>query len=133
MSQAEPDRIDPVAPSAPSGQQVTISSGEHEAVVVEVGGGLRTYTVAGKDVLDGYTIDERCTDARGQPLIPWPNRLHQGKYEWDGEELQAPINEVDKGNALHGYTMGHNWSVTASSRNEAVATLRLHPQEGYPF
>ena len=101
--------------------------------MVEVGGGIRSYTVGGRDVLDGYRIDERCTNARGQPLIPWPNRLHEGRYTWEGQQHQTPINEVEKRNALHGYTRGHNWVVTAPAPNEAVAALRLHPQEGYPF
>jgi aldose 1-epimerase len=118
---------------APSGAQVRITSGRHEAVIVEVGGGIRSYQVVGRDVLDGYRADERCMNARGQPLIPWPNRLHEGRYSWDGQQHQTPINEVTKRNALHGYTRGHNWVVTATTPNEAVATLRLHPQEGYPF
>jgi aldose 1-epimerase len=118
---------------APSGAQVTIASGRHEAIIVEVGGGIRAYQVAGRDVLDGYGIDERCLNARGQPLIPWPNRLHEGRYTWDGQQYQTPINEVAQRNALHGYTLGYNWVVTATAPNEAVAALRLHPQEGYPF
>ena len=117
----------------PSGRQLTISSGAQRAVIVEVGGGIRLYEVAGVDVLDGYGLDERCTAARGQPLTPWPNRLHRGRYEWDRQQLQTPINEVNGLNALHGYTLGHNWTVVAHGQNEAVASLRLHPQEGYPF
>jgi aldose 1-epimerase len=124
------ERADPVATS---GTQESIEHDEQVAVVVEVGGGIRTYQVGGINVLDGYQIDEMCLNARGQPLIPWPNRLYEGRYEWDGRHLQAPINEVAKRNALHGYTLGHNWVVTTSAPNEAVASLRLHPQEGYPF
>lgn len=130
MTQEQPGRREP---AVPSGRQVSIIYDRQQAVVVEVGGGVRSYAVAGRDVLDGYAVDERCTDARGQPLIPWPNRLRGGRYEWEGQQLQAPINEVDKGNALHGYTLGSNWDVTAVGQQEAVASLRLHPQEGYPF
>ena len=41
----------------PSGEQWTISHGEQEAVVVEVGGGLRGYRVGGLDILAGYGVD----------------------------------------------------------------------------
>jgi aldose 1-epimerase len=119
--------------AVPSGAQAHIASGQHEAVIVEVGGGIRSYRVAGRDVLDGYGIDERCLSARGQPLIPWPNRLHEGRYDWDGQQYQTPINEVAKHNALHGYTRFLNWVVATTTPNEAVARLRLHPQQGYPF
>jgi hypothetical protein len=37
----------------PSGDQVEIEADGQRAVVVEVGGGLRSYTVDGRDVLDG--------------------------------------------------------------------------------
>lgn len=120
-------------PASPSGKQTTIAHGQHEAVIVEVGGGIRAYQFAGKDVLDGYRVDERCTGSRGLPLIPWPNRIRQGRYEWDGQQLQVPINEIGKGNANHGFTRTLNWQVTANGPHEAVATLRLHPQQGYPF
>ena len=49
---------------APSGEQWTIASGDHEAVIVEVGGGLRSYRVAGVDVVDGYGEDEMCPGRR---------------------------------------------------------------------
>lgn len=120
-------------PVAPSGRQLSISSGVHVAVIVEVGGGVRCYQAAGRDVLDGYDRGQRCTAARGQPLLPWPNRLRHGRYEWDDRQRQTPVNEVDKGNALHGYTLGHNWTLAPHGPHEAEASLRLHPQQGYPF
>ena len=55
----------------PSGEQHERVFGDQRAVVVEVGGGLRTYG----DVLDGYGVDEMCSSGRGQVLAPWPNRI----------------------------------------------------------
>ena len=39
-------------PRAPSGDQIGIGYGDQRAVVVEVGGGLRTYSVGGRELLD---------------------------------------------------------------------------------
>jgi galactose mutarotase-like enzyme len=39
---------------APSGEQVELEAGGQHAVVVEVGGGLRSYSVDGREYLDGY-------------------------------------------------------------------------------
>ena len=64
----------------PSGTQWTIRSGEHEAVLVEVGGGLRAYRYAGREVLDGYKADEICPASAGSVLAPWPNRVRDGRY-----------------------------------------------------
>ena len=117
----------------PSGGQTVLRYAEQVAVVVEVGGGLRTYDVAGRPVLDGYAEQEMVTAARGQPLIPWPNRLHTGRYTWDGEEHAVPVDEPDQDNALHGLTKHLLW--TAEPDGEAAVTMRLRllPQPAYPF
>jgi aldose 1-epimerase len=102
-------------------------------VVVEVGGGLRTYRVAGVDILDGYAEDERATAGRGQPLIPWPNRLDGGRYAFDGVEEQAPINEPALANAIHGLTRWLSWDLVDSGTDFAAMALRLHPQPGWAW
>ena len=74
---------------APSGDQFEITFGSQRAVVVEVGGGIRTYSADGHDVLDGYGPDERCPSGRGQLLVPWPNRIQDGSYEFEGHAPSA--------------------------------------------
>ena len=117
----------------PSGNQIELAHGDQRAVVVEVGGGLREYTVEGKDVLDGYARDEMCTVGRGQMLIPWPNRIRAGQYEWQGGQLQLDLSEPPRGNAIHGLVRWSNWTVESPRPDEAAASYLLHPSEGYPF
>jgi aldose 1-epimerase len=116
----------------PSGEQVELTHGAHRAVVVEVGAGLREYTVDGAPVVDGYPATEMCSGGRGQTLIPWPNRIAGGAYEFDGGAQQLPLTEPRAGNAIHGLTRWSNWTVV--DRTEASVALRhvLHPQPGYP-
>ena len=95
----------------PSGEQLDIGFGDQRAVVVEVGGGLRSYTAAGADVLDGYGADEMCTSGRGQVLMPWPNRIADGSYELDGRRHQLALSEPENGNAIHGLVRWTAWSV----------------------
>ena len=78
---------------APSGEQIAIAVGDQRAVIVEVGGGLRSYSASGLDLVDGYGGDEMSSSGRGQVLIPWPNRLEGGSYEFDGKHHQLPLNE----------------------------------------
>jgi aldose 1-epimerase len=117
----------------PSGAQVTLRHGPWEAVVVEVGGGLRSLTRDGAAVLDGYGPDEMAGGGRGQVLMPWPNRLAGGTYEWDGRRIQAPLSEPARGNAAHGLVRWSNWTATARSIERVTMRLRLHPQPAYPF
>ena len=117
----------------PSGDQFWLETDDQEASVVEVGGGLRTYTVAGKDVLDGYGVDEMAAGGRGQNLIPWPNRIEDGKYSFAGVDLQLPLTEPSRHNASHGLVRWANWTATANEGDRVVMELTLHPQPGYPF
>src|SRR5262249_32734767 len=80
---------------APSGKQITIVTKDQQAVVVEVGGGLRSYSVGGRELLDGYGADEMSSSGRGQVLIPWLNRLQEGSYEFNGRRYQLPLNEPE--------------------------------------
>jgi len=117
----------------PSGEQFELTHGDRRAVVVEVGGGLRSFAVGEWEVLDGYGADERIADGRGQILIPWPNRLRDGRYEWDGENWQLPLTEPPKHNAIHGLTRWAAWRAIVREVTRVVLAHRLHPQAGWPF
>ena len=117
----------------PSGEQVVIRGGGYEATVVEVGGGLRTLSRGGVPLLDGYGEDEICTGARGQPLLPWPNRVAGGRYRFAERDLQLALTEPERGNAIHGLARWANWQTLERTESGVVMSLRLHPQPGYPF
>ena len=121
------------SPVGPSGEQLELSFGERRAVVVEVGAGLRTYAIGGREVLDGYAADEMCASGRGQVLMPWPNRIEDGSYEFDGRRHQLPLTEVEAGNAIHGLVRWARWTVAEREPQRVVLEHVLHPQPGYPF
>lgn len=122
-----------MTPHPPSGAQYRIAAGDQEATVVEVGGGLRTYTVAGEQVLDGYEVDEMAAGGRGQVLVPWPNRIRDGKYRFGDADLQLALTEPARHNASHGLVRWANWTAAAHDPDRVVMALTLHPQPGYPF
>lgn len=121
------------ATRAPSGEQHVILHGEQRAVVVEVGGGVRSYTWAGRNVLDPYPIDAMCDGAHGTPLIPWPNRLEDGLYEFGGRTHQVALTEPTKRNAIHGFLRWRSWFPRERSKHSVTMGIRLHPMPGYPF
>jgi aldose 1-epimerase len=118
---------------SPSGEQIEIAHGDQHAVVVEVGGGLRTYSAGGSELLDGYAADAQIRSGRGQVLIPWPNRLEDGAYEFDGRQHQLPINELPARNAIHGLVRWAAWSVGEREPSRVVLEHVRHPRPGYPF
>ena len=117
----------------PSGEQITITAGDQQVVVVEVGGGIRSYSVGGRELVDGYRSDEMSSSGQGQVLIPWPNRLQDGSYEFDGRRYQLPLNEPDRRNAIHGLVRWATWTAAEREPHRAVMKHVLHPQPGYPF
>jgi aldose 1-epimerase len=118
---------------APSGEQFEISSGEQRATIVEVGGGLRAYEVGGRPVLDPYPLGEMCDGAHGTPLIPWPNRLRDGRYSFEGEEHQVSLSEPERHNAIHGFLRWRPWRAVERKPDRVTMGITLHPQSGYPF
>lgn len=118
---------------APSGEQHEIGRDGYRAVVTQCGAGLRELTYAGRPLVQGFGADELASAGRGQLLLPWPNRVGDGRYSFDGHDLQLPITEVKRGNASHGLTRWTAWA--ALHRTEASVTMgyRLMAQPGYPW
>jgi aldose 1-epimerase len=117
---------------APTGRQLTIARDEQRAVVVEVGAGIREYVWGGRVLLDGYREDEMPSGRRGLPLLPWPNRIADGRYTFDGADHQLPITQVAEHNAIHGLTSFVAWDAQEDA-SAVVFTTVVHPQPGYPF
>jgi len=117
----------------PSGRQFELKLGEQRATVVEVGGGIRTYAVGNRQVLDPYSIDAICDGAHGAPLIPWPNRLADGQYRFDGTDYQVELSEPAKHNAIHGFMRWRPWCLREHSPFHVILEATLHPMPGYPF
>jgi aldose 1-epimerase len=118
---------------AASGRQIELAHGDQRAVVVEVGGGLREYTLDGRRLLDGYGADEMSSSGRGQVLIPWPNRIQDGRYSFDGQDHQLPLDDVEEQDAIHGLVRWASWTAGEREESRVVMEHVLHPQPGYPF
>ena len=118
--------------SLPTGQQFEIEFGDQGAIVTEVGATLRSYRVGGREFLDTFGPEAMSDHSRGQVLSPWPNRIEGGQYEFEGEEYQVPINEVDKNAALHGLVCWSNWNCLEHDYDRLLMGLVSHAQKGYP-
>lgn len=121
----------PVPP--PTGRQFELRSGDQHAVAVESGGGIREYAVGGRPVLEPYREDRIPDGAHGTPLIPWPNRLADGAYEWEGETQTLPLTEPEKHNAIHGLMRWQPFAAIVEEPARVVLAARLMPRPGYPF
>ena len=117
----------------PSGRQHELRHAEQRLTVVEVGGGIREYLAAGRPVLDGYPAERVCDGARGQLLLPWPNRLAGASYQFDGARYELPVTEPATGAAIHGLLRWANWDCAERDDDRLVMRTTLYPQPGWPF
>lgn len=114
-------------------EQITLRHADHVAVITEQGAGLRELRSADRPLIAGYAADEAPVGYQGVTLAPWPNRIGDGRYSFRGETHQLPLNEIDRGNALHGLVFDAPWTVTERSQSHVRLDHRLRPQGGYPF
>ncbi len=123
----------PAETTAATGDQWVIGHGDDRAVVTEMGATLRSFTVGERPLIDGFASDEWSHGGRGQVLAPWPNRLGDGCYTFDGITAQAALDEPAAGNAIHGLVRWVPWRMVARAQNQVTMEYELRPSPGYPF
>lgn len=120
-------------PCFPSGDQHFLQAGDYTAVVVEAGAALRLLQHDTVDLLQGFAEDERASGGRGQVLMPWPNRVRDGRWTWEGAEQQLPLSEPDRHNASHGLVRWASWRPLEATTSSLTLGVRLMAQPGYPW
>jgi aldose 1-epimerase len=120
-------------PLLPTGRQFEIRHAEQRAVAVELGATLRAYDVGERPVLAGFGQDEPARGGRGAVLLPWPNRIEDGRYRFEGVDHQLPIDDVRDGNAIHGLVRWLPWTPIAHEPAAVSLATTVFPRPGYPF
>ena len=118
---------------APSGEQITIAVGDQQAVIVEVGGGLRSYSAGGRELVDGYSArrDELFRPGSGANPVAKPARGWQLRIR-----RQAPSTPTERAGAPQRDSrtrpLGH-MDRAEREAHRVVMQHVLYPQPGYPF
>jgi aldose 1-epimerase len=110
-----------------------LSAGPYTAEVSEVGATLESLRHDGRDLLLRSPDDGPMLFFRGAIVAPWPNRIGDGRYTWDGQELQVPVNEIERGNALHGLLSFQAYAPVRRTPEAISLRTILYPTTGYPF
>ncbi|TYB44613.1 aldose 1-epimerase family protein [Actinomadura chibensis] len=116
-----------------TGEQYALSAGPYQAVVTEAGAALRELTHEGRPVVLPHGADEPAPAAYGQLLIPWPNRVDRGRYEFAGAAHQLDVSEPERDCALHGLVRWAPWRAAEHDPDRVRLAYRLLGSAGYPF
>lgn len=114
-------------------RRIFISGGGCAATVTSLGAALESLEFRGRESLDTFERPEENPVARGQALLPFPNRVEDGKYAFANEKLQLPLDEPERGHAIHGLTRWRVWEVLRKTEDSVKLRHELPPQRGYPF
>jgi aldose 1-epimerase len=118
--------------TTPTGEQYEIAFGTQRAIVTEVGATLRSFSVDGRDVVRGFGVEDQISAGHGQNLIPWPNRIRDGRYVFNGVTQQLALSEPDRHNAIHGLAGYVPWVLIDKQPDAVTNRVRIYPQHGWP-
>jgi aldose 1-epimerase len=124
--------LDPRWPSSTPLDAEVSADGARLAVDLR-GGGLRELAVGEWQLLDGYPAGTVPAGRRGGVLLPWPNRLRDGRWRWRGADLQLDVVSAASPNAVHGLLSAQPWTVLDERPAGVTVGTVLQPRAGYPF
>lgn len=113
--------------------EVRLTAGDAELAVDLRGGGLRHLGVGDWDLLAGYPEGTVVGGWPGAVLLPWPNRLRDGRWTWQGAELQLQVTSPEAPNAIHGLVGWQPWALLDAAPDHASVGTVIAPHPGYPF
>ncbi|UXX81244.1 hypothetical protein N7E81_09060 [Reichenbachiella carrageenanivorans] len=121
---------------------------EYLEILTSFGAGINDFVIKNEkgqlvSVIEGYrtekeVIHDHHTAFKGSKLSPFPNRIPEGKFTFDGKKYQLPVNEVATNNQLHAMLHCRPFDIVREVGDENGAELVLTydykgTDQGYPF
>lgn len=128
----------PVTPDT----ELTLSFQNQRAVVSPWGASLRRYLFIDMDgqeidIAWGYAGGNGKRGGQGDVLIPFPGRIGNGRYTFDGQTFQLECNDKEGPNAIHGFVRSIPWNIQVHDSNRVTMMVTLdaetYSKRGYPF
>jgi aldose 1-epimerase len=122
--------------------ELTLSFQNQRAIVSPWGAALRRYLFSDADgreidIAWGYSGGNGKRGGQGDVLIPFPGRIGNGRYSFDGKAFQLECNDKEGPNAIHGFVRSLPWQILESRPNLVTCEVRLdattYADRGYPF
>lgn len=122
---------------------VELSNASARATICPEFGGMLNELILKTDeqeiaLIYGYSEGECISDAihtdfRNVKLSPFPNRIKDGKYSFDGVKYQLPINFPSENNSIHGLVYNKPFKIVLQTSSQLVLSYEFKPSLVYPF
>lgn len=109
-----------------------VASGGYTAEFSTRGAALRALTFHGRPLVPAVSAGPR-PHFNGVIMAPWPNRVVDGRYNWEGSVQQLELSEPERRHALHGLLTSTDFEVAERGATHITLTAAIAPQAGYPF
>lgn len=116
-----------------SGTEYELRAGDYTAVVTARAAAVRQLRFQGRNLVVPFPEGGAIPDYRGVVAAPWPNRIRDGRYTFEGDAYQVPVNEPERGCALHGFAFALDWSLESQDESSVLLSCAIEPSDGYPF
>ncbi len=97
----------------------------------ECGGAIASFTKKGNAVLrpvvDPNLLAQHDRSLAGYPLVPFSNRIGDGRFTWDGVQYQLARNFRGEPHTIHGNGWMHPWTVDSAGDREARLSFEHRP------
>lgn len=122
-------------------------TGAYFTVIPEYGGNINELVLVKNEkeysIIEGESnysdlVNNMAKTYRSAKLIPFPNRIKDGHYRFNGNDYQLPINEKSMNNSLHGFFFDKKMDITHKEAHDNRASISLEyvydgSVSGYPF
>ena len=107
-------------------------NGTSIAVISPLGGAIRQLLINDFEIIPEFSMAEPLKYVYGHTLAPWPNRLQDASYEFNGETYS--FSDLDaQNNKNHGLLLNEVLEVRSHFKDNVVLGYRFGNHAGYPF
>lgn len=72
------------------------------------------------------------TNSASYPLVPYSNRIRNGRFSFDGKDVALPLNFPPQPHSIHGFGWQALWSVTGQTDSSVTIDYR-HAADAWPW
>jgi aldose 1-epimerase len=116
-------------------EEITLSSSDLTLYVSPWGASLRGLVANGvTEIITRYHGADK-VGGQGDVLIPFPGRIRDGKYTFEGVEYQLTKNDGEGPNAIHGFLRSRPWDIIQQTNQSVTFGIDISGTDtpGYPF